>query len=263
MGILVITIGNSSTRTGLYQDGEILDQSLWDTNSTDLLSGYCSSLSCLEKFNSSKEFKIEGIAICCVSKLDTSNLSTLLQEMFGPVPFQIAPGISLNFDVLYHPRHSLGPDRLANLAAAKTNHGYPALVIDMGTATTFNILDNRGNFIGGFIFPGAGLLVQSLHAGTARLPQARIDRVERGIGTTTETCIISGVTHGYVSAINGLTDLVSQQIGPIHTKLVTGGWGHIFHESLDFPHLFDPDLTLKGIGILFDLNLYSESEFTW
>ena len=142
---------------------------------------------------------------------------------------------------------TVGPDRLVNAAAGHDRHGGDLIVVDFGTATTFDVVDTDGAYVGGVIAPGVNLSAQALHAAAARLPKIEIMRPERTIGTNTVTAMQAGVFWGYVALIDGLIDRICQEHGGPMTVVATGGVSSLFQGATTRIDHFDPDLTIRGL----------------
>jgi len=148
----------------------------------------------------------------------------------------------------------VGADRLVNAIAAQTKYQAPAIVIDFGTATTFDVVDARGAYIGGVIAPGPNLSIQALHLAAAKLPQVDIKPTGTVIGRNTVHAMQAGVFWGYVGLIDGLLTRVKQELGGKPKVIATGGLGRLFKEHLTAIDHYDPDLTLNGLQIIYHRN---------
>ena len=148
----------------------------------------------------------------------------------------------------------VGADRLVNAIAAQTTYQAPAIVIDFGTATTFDVVDGEGAYIGGIIAPGPNLSIEALHLAAAKLPQIDIRPTDTIIGRNTVHAMLSGVFWGYVGLIDGLLTRVKQELGGDPVVIATGGLGRLFASHLDAIDHYDPDLTLNGLQIIHSRN---------
>lgn len=170
------------------------------------------------------------------------------ENFFNIVPDFVTygmPGLGVVVD-LPDP-HSMGADRLVNTVAVKRDYTCPAIVIDCGTATTFDVLDARGHFVGGVIAPGANLSMKALHLAAAKLPAVPIAKPPAVIGTDTVTAMQSGVYWGYVGLIEGiLQGIRAEMSGDVHV-IATGGLAGLFAEGTSVINVIDPDLTLRGL----------------
>lgn len=151
----------------------------------------------------------------------------------------------------YRTPKKLGVDRLVNAFAAWRLYGAPAVVVDIGTAITWDAVDRSGKYLGGAIAPGPGTMAQSLHRNAALLPELAVKRQARATGRDTEECIRSGIYWGTAAMLRELASMIGREVGGRPRMLVTGGAAPLFLPELKgFRH--DPDLTLKGIGLAYD-----------
>ena len=182
-------------------------------------------------------------------------LARLCQDHFTAAPQIVQYGkIKLNFDILLPHAEQLGADRIVNAAAVNDEYKSPAVIIDFGTATTFDILNADGNYIGGIIAPGPNLSLEALYNAAAKLPPIDLAKPARVMGTDTVSAMQSGVFYGYLGLIEGLLNRLQDELQTGITVISTGGLGRTFAENSDKIHIFDGDLTLKGLKLLHDLN---------
>ncbi len=156
-------------------------------------------------------------------------------------------GVDLGIKVLLDRPEEVGADRLVNAVAAHRFYEGPLIVIDFGTATTFDVVDVDGNYCGGAIAPGINLSLQALHAAAAKLPRVAIGRPRSVIGKATVPAMQSGIFWGYVGLIEGLVNRIKREFGSNMTVLATGGLAPLFIEATDAIEHLDRDLTLRGL----------------
>lgn len=154
---------------------------------------------------------------------------------------------------LPHPE-KVGLDRLVDSAWAAARHPLPAVTVDLGTATTFNVIGEGAVFLGGIICPGIRTSLRSLQFRTAQLPAITLSTPHRIIGRTTEECMRSGVVGGAAAMVDGLTARIEQELGSPVTLLLTGGFSPMVSPLCRHPHLLDPDLLSRGLAYLYDRN---------
>ena len=149
----------------------------------------------------------------------------------------------------------VGADRIANACGAKALYSKPAIIVDLGTATTFDIIDKNGDFIGGVIMPGLNLQFKALNNSTSKLPKIEADSVEKAIGDDTVNSILSGVIRGSACAIEGLISQCEKEIGEKATIVATGGYSTLIakYMSREFDFI-NPCLTLEGLCYLYQMN---------
>lgn len=201
------------------------------------------------------KFMVAGAAIGSVVPPLTPTFQELCRRQFHAEAFVVTPGIRSGIKLHYEEPRSLGADRLVAMVGAKTRYGTPALVIDLGTATTFNALDTAGDFLGGAIAPGLNIQSEALHQFTARLPRVEIGPPASPLATNTRDALRSGLFFGYVGLIEGLVTRLRKEMGTPHAKVIaTGG-----HAPLVAPHcpsidIVDLELAFEGLRILYEVN---------
>ncbi|MFB9150763.1 type III pantothenate kinase [Roseovarius ramblicola] len=183
------------------------------------------------------------------------NLRVFADRYFGCRPLVVGkPECRLPVDVRVDPGTQVGPDRLVNTVAGHDLYGGDLIIVDFGTATTFDVVACDGAYIGGVIAPGVNLSLQALHEAAAALPHVDVTRPERVIGTNTVECMQSGVFWGYVGLINGICERIKAERGRAMTVIATGGLAPLFQQG-DTP--FDgveEDLTMHGLTVIHEHN---------
>ena len=181
------------------------------------------------------------------------NLQVLAAKYYGVTPLVAGDGdaawpIALDVDE----PHSVGADRVLNAIAAHANHDGDLIVVDFGTATTFDVVDFTGAYKGGIIAPGINLSLDALVNAAAKLPRIAIEAPETTsvVGRTTETQMIIGIYWGYVAMIEGLVSRLKQEIGRPVTVVATGGLATLFDRHSDVFDALEPDLTIQGLNLL-------------
>ena len=252
--LLVADIGNTSTTVGIY-DGDKLIIS-WKVASDKKRSEdeYGIILSGLLK-HSDLAVNLKSAVISSVVLPLTENFKTAI-EKYLKIPVlvistKINTGIILNVD---KPKE-VGADRIANAYAAYEIYGGPAVVVDFGTATTFDVVSNDGKFTGGIIAPGIGISAEALSTFTSLLPKVRIEAPTSSIGKNTIDAMLSGLVRGHAAMIDGLIQSIEKELDSPVITIATGGYSTIITDCLKRP--FDyltPHLTLDGMRMLYELN---------
>jgi len=177
------------------------------------------------------------------------SLKTLCRKYFACDPLIVGePGVELGIDILLDAPDEVGADRLVNAVAAHHRFGGPLIIIDFGTATTFDVVDEDGNYFGGVIAPGINLSLDALHAAAAQLPRVAVQRPERVIGKQTVSAMMSGVYWGYIGLIEGLVARIGDDFGAPMKVVATGGLAPLFAEGTDAIEELDLELTLRGLA---------------
>src|SRR4029077_7958505 len=165
-----------------------------------------------------------------------------------------AKGVALGTKALVDRPEEVGADRLVNTVAAHDRYKGPLIVVDFGTATTFDVVDAGGNYCGGVIAPGINLSLQAAALAAAKLPSVPIGRTSKVIGTSTVACMQSGIFWGYVGLVDGLVIRIKQEFGAPMDVVSTGGLAPLFDGVTPFISHVDPDLTLWGLRLIYQQN---------
>ena len=198
---------------------------------------------------------ITAAIIATVVPATLFSLKTLCRDYFGCDPMVIGDdGVDLGLKVLVDRPDDVGADRLVNAVSAHQRYGGPLIVVDFGTATTFDVIDKDGNYIGGVIAPGVNLSLEALHMAAAQLPRVGIQRTEYVIGKSTVEAMQSGIYWGYISLIEGLVKRLSAEHGTEMQVIATGGLSQLFAEAVDCIQHSDPDLILRGLLAIYRKN---------
>ncbi len=183
------------------------------------------------------------------------DLKILCRDYFRVEPMVVGEaGVALGIDALVASPESVGADRLVNAVAAYETYGGPLIVVDFGTATTFDVIDGAGNYVGGCIAPGINLSIEALHQAAAMLPRVSVTRPPAVIGKATTTAMQSGVYWGYVGLIEGLVARIREEAGADLPTIATGGLAPLFEAATDAIGGVDDDLTLRGLASIYERN---------
>ena len=182
------------------------------------------------------------------------HLRRLVRAWFEVEPLIARPGLDWGFRIKMDNPDEVGPDRLLNALAAHAAYQGPLVVIDFGTATTFDVVDAEGSYVGGIIAPGINLSIEALHRAAARLPRIGIGRPQSVIGRSTVPAMRSGIYWGYVAMIEGLVARIQVEVGAPLKVIATGGLAPLLSEGTTVIERVDPDLTLDGLRLLAERN---------
>jgi len=199
--------------------------------------------------------QIDGAVIASVVPEANFNLRRLCREYCRRDPLVVGePGIAIGAQSLVDRPEEVGADRLVNTVAAHDRYKGPLIVVDFGTATTFDVVDADGNYRGGVIAPGINLSLQALAMAAAKLPSVPIGRTEKVIGTSTVACMQSGIFWGYVGLVEGLVDRIRREFSAPMDVVSTGGLAPLFDGATRVINHVDPDLTLWGLRLIYRRN---------
>jgi type III pantothenate kinase len=198
---------------------------------------------------------LDGVIVSNVVPQTSYNLRSLCQRYFNYDPMVVGdPTLKLGIKVLIDRPEEAGADRIANAVAARTRYTMPGIVIDLGTATTFDVLDQDGNYTGGAISPGINMAFEALYMGAAKLPRVEIKRPNKAIGHSTVSAMQSGIYWGYIGLIEGLVRRIEDEHGAKMTVIGTGGLVPLIAEGAKIIEHVDQDLTLMGLVDIYLMN---------
>jgi type III pantothenate kinase len=196
---------------------------------------------------------IRGVAVCSVVPNATPLVKQTVRERWKIPVLRLTHRTVKGVGIDYPRPESIGPDRLANAIAARHHFGAPVLILDFGTAVTFDVVDKRGNYIGGIIAPGLSAMTDYLHEKTALLPRIHIREIDTAIGRNTEEAMVVGTVHGYRGLIRSLVAELKRELGHRRLPVVaTGGYAELMAAKLPEITAVDQLLTLEGLRLLWE-----------
>ena len=198
------------------------------------------------------------VALCSVVPEATARAVNTVESAWGAKPFQLNPKTICGIGIDYPNPNTIGADRLANALAAHDRFGAPVVVVDFGTAVTFDVVDRSGNYAGGIIAPGLAAMTSYLHEKTALLPQIKIREVTAVIGKSTEQAMLIGAVHGYRGLVRELIQKLKQELDCRRLPVIaTGGYAALMAKKLPEITAVDPLLTLRGLRLAWELNRFA------
>ena len=253
--LLAIDIGNSNVVIGCLNDKNetvSLFRMVTDLKKTE--DEYAAGMQTILDHNNINSDAFEGAIICSVVPPLTEIFRTAVKKITGCHALVVGAGIKTGLNILIDDPSSLGSDLVAAAVAAMVQFPQPVIVIDMGTATTLTVIDEGNRFIGGAIVPGVALSMNALSGGTSLLHKVPIEAPKKCINGTTTACMQSGAVYGNAALLDGMIDRFEVELGKKTTVVATGGIApkvipHCKHEII-----YDEDLLLKGLGIIYRKN---------
>jgi type III pantothenate kinase len=205
---------------------------------------------------------INGIVISSVVPPLDPVLRQVCERYFNLRPLYIEPGVKTGMPVHYDNPAEVGADRIVNAVAAFEKYGGPCVIVDFGTATTFDCVSAKGEYLGGVICPGIGISADALFERTARLPRVEIRKPARVIGSNTVGSLQSGLYYGYLGLVDGILELLLAELGPETHVLATGGLGPMIGTGSKYIKNVEDSLTLEGLRIIWERNAPARKEST-
>ena len=199
--------------------------------------------------------EIEGAIMSSVVPPLNAAISSAVKKILGYHPMLVGAGIKTGMNIIMDNPKTVGSDMIVDAVAAIREYPGPIIIIDMGTATTMSVVDKNGNYIGGIIYPGLRVSLDSLSSKTAQLPSISLDIPKRVIGKNTIDCMRSGIMYGNAAMLDGLIDRMEAELGEPATLVATGGMSRFITPLCTHKIIYDADLLLRGLLILYRQNM--------
>ena len=254
--ILAIDIGNTTVALGGIKDGRVCFVAHMDTVRTRTAAEYRAEMERIFSRRRNPERKVwfEGAVLTSVVPQLTGALAACARHYTGRDPVIGGPAIRTGLTMGVPDPEAVGKDRIADAAYAAANYPLPVVTVDLGTATTFNVVDGDRVFRGGVICPGLSTGLRALGDRCAQLPQIHLARPRHAIGATTSECMLSGSVMGTAVLLDGMTQRIEEELGSPVTLVLTGGLAKYVAPLCRHPLTYDPELMLKGLALLYELN---------
>jgi type III pantothenate kinase len=249
---LAIDIGNTTTMIGFFEKNKLMG-SFRVASSHAVTADECGIMvRQLLQFHAGKDKTVRKMAISSVVPTLTQIYIAMAEKYFKIIPDNLTYKTDLPFKILYDDPRQVGADRLANAAAVREQYGFPAVVIDFGTATTYDVIDANGDYAGGLIAPGLWTSASNLFKKASRLFPVKIEKPDKFIGTDTSDSMKSGIYFSVIAQMEFFIERIKKEMNVESVKVIaTGGYADLFEDVSLIEHI-DQQLTLNGLRIIFD-----------
>ncbi len=250
--LLVIDVGNTNTSLGVYEGKSLLVSWRLTSRREQTADEYGVFIQSLLRTRGVEPRQITAIALSNVVPPVQQTLEWMCQQYFGVSPLTVQPGVNVAMPLLVENPKEVGSDRVVNAVAAVALYRPPLIVIDFGTATTFDCISPRGEFLGGAIAPGLQAAADALTAKAARLYRVELVRPKEAIGRDTVTNLQSGLVYGYAGLVDGLVERLRAEMEGDPAVVATGGLAPLMREVTRTIRHVNPDLTLEGLCLIWE-----------
>ena len=252
--ILAVDVGNSNIVIGCMEGQKIIFEARIRTDATKTSDEYCVDLKNILDIYNVKREAVEGAILASVVPQVLNSVKTAIKKLTGKNCLVVGPGLKTGLNIKIENPSQTGADLVVGAVAALREHKPPMIVIDMGTATTMMVLDETGAFIGGSISPGVKISMDALTDRTALLPGLQLDQPKRAIGRNTIDCMRSGIMLANACMIDGMIQRMEEELGYKTTVIATGGIAKFVLPMCRKTVIYDKDLLLKGLAVLYAEN---------
>lgn len=252
--LLVVDVGNTQTCLGLYEAEALVHDFRIESNKDRTLDEYHVLLRSLLDVAEVERGEIAAAIIASVVPAVTETIERAVSLAFGVEPLVVGPGIKTGMPILVENPREVGADRIVNAVAAHALVKGPVIVVDFGTATTFDVVSAKGEYLGGVIAPGIRISAEALFARAAKLPRVEVAKPPRVVGRNTIHSMQSGIVYGYVGLVDGMVDRIQAELGYECAVLATGGLARLVSAESTRIQRVEEFLTLDGLRLLYDRN---------
>lgn len=252
--ILVVDVGNTNIVLGIYKGKQLLHHWRISTNRSGTVDEYGITIHNLFQYAGISLQQIEGVAISSVVPPLMGLLEQLCAKYMNKTPLIVGPGVKTGLNIRYENPREVGADRIVNSVAAIEKYGAPLIVVDFGTATTFDYIDEEASYIGGAIVPGIGISTEALYQRAAKLPRIELTKPKSVVGRNSVSSMQAGIIFGYVGQVDGIVNRIKKEFNVSPKVIATGGLADLIFAESETIEVVDPMLTLEGLRLIYERN---------
>lgn len=252
--LLTVDIGNTNITIGVFDDSKSKGTWRIATGVHRMPDEYASLMLNLFERQGIAASQITDAILCSVVPPLVSVFEETCRRYLKVSPLVVESGVKTGVRISMDNPREVGADRIVNAVAAHHLYGGPVIVIDLGTATTFDAVSEEGDYLGGAIAPGIAIATEALFARTAVLPRVELTHPKRAIGRNTVAAMQSGIVFGYAGLIEGIVGRIKQELGGVVKVVATGGYAELLARETPVIEVVNPDLTLEGLRLIYEMN---------
>jgi len=252
--ILVFDVGNTNMVIGVYKGEELLTHWRIRTDTLRTCDEYGMVLRSLFEYSGLDMKKIKDVVISSVVPTVMLELEWMSEKYFSSRPLVVGPGIKTGLAIKYDNPREVGADRVVNAVAAYHKYGGPLIIVDFGTATTFCVVDEKGNYLGGAIAPGIKVSTEAMVSRAAKLPRVELVKPKNIIGKNTVASMQSGIIYGFVGQVEGIITRMKKEVQGEPKVIATGGLAQTIAKETRVIDTIDEFLTLEGLRVIYEIN---------
>lgn len=252
--LLALDIGNTTVAVGIFEGKNLVKTWKIRSDKDKTCDEYGIILLNLLRFAGLEPSAVSDVIISSVVPPLTPIFQTLSHNFFHDKALVVGPGLRTGMPILYEAPLEVGADRVAGAVAAYEKVGGPCIIVDFGTATTFDAVSAKGEYLGGAIAPGIQISAEALYLKTAKLPRIEVRKPAKAIGKTTVTSMQSGLYFGYVGLVSNIIREIKKELGEEAQVIATGGFGGQISTEVKSIQVYEPHLVLEGLRILYERN---------
>jgi len=253
--ILVVDIGNTNIVLGIYNNRELVHHFRLSTTRQSTVDEYGVMIFNLFRMSDISVKEIEGVIISSVVPPLVNIFEEMCQKFIYKIPLVVGPGIKTGLNLRYENPREVGADRIVNAVAAVNQYKGPLVVVDFGTATTFDCIDAKGNYLGGAIVPGIGIATEALYQRASKLPRIELEKPKKVIGRNTIHAMQAGIIFGYAGQVDGIVERIKVEMEAPDLKVVaTGGLAELIASETKCIQEVNSMLTLEGLRLIYERN---------